>query len=113
MKRHFRILLSASFAMFILGFMVTPVHADLPQQRKAIDELQAAKKSDDPMPLLESAKNRLSKANKGNKGGDKDDALDKIDEAIAALKGGDKNKMAQKVNAAIANIQQGKGKSKS
>jgi hypothetical protein len=113
MKRYLRLLLSASVAMFTLGFLVTPVHADLPQQRKALDELQAAKKSDSPMPLLKSAKTRLQKANKGNKQGDKDDAIDKIDEAIAALKAGDKSKMTQKVNAAIANLQQAKGSSKS
>ena len=112
MKRHLRILLSASLAMFILGFSVTPCHADLPQQRKALDELQAAKKSSDPMPLLESAKNRLSKANKGNKAGDRDDAVDKIEEAIKELQAGNKERMEQKINAAIANIHQGKGKSK-
>lgn len=98
--------------MLILGITATPVHADLPQQRKALDDLQAAKKAADPMPLLESAKNRLTKANKGNKAGDKDDALDKIEEAIKELKGGDKKKMEQKINAAIANLHQGKDKSK-
>ena len=112
MKRRLRTLLHAAFIMLILGIPVTPLHADLPQQRKALDELQAAKKADDPMPLLESARNRIANANKGNKGGDKEDVLDKIDEAIKELKAGNKSKMAQKINAAIANLQQGKDKSK-
>ena len=112
MKQRLRILLHASFVMFMLGIVTTPLRADLPQQRKALDELQAAKKADDPMPLLESAKERITKANKGNKGGDKEDVLDKIDEAIKELKAGNKDKMEQKINAAIANLHQGKDKSK-
>ncbi len=110
MKR--RLLLRASFVMLLLGIATTPLRADFPQQRKALDELQAAKKADDPMPLLESAKERITKANKGNKGGDKEDVIDKIDEAIKELKAGNKDKMEQKINAAIANLHQGKDKSK-
>lgn len=105
--------LITSLVLLMLGIIAAPLHADLPQQRKAVDELQAAKKSNDPLPLLESAKNRLSKANKGNKAGDGDDAIEKVNEAIAELNRGDKNKMEQKINAAIANIHQGKDKSKS
>lgn len=112
MKQRLRILLHASFVMLMLGVTATPLHADLPQQRKALDELQAAKKADDPLPLLESAKTRITKANKGNKGGDKEDVVDKIDEAIKELKAGNKDKMEQKINAAIANLHQGKDKSK-
>ena len=112
MKPRLITLLRASFVMLILGITATPVHANLPNQRKAIDDLQAAKKSSDPMPLLESAKKHLTNANRGNKVGDRDDALDKLEEAIAALKAGDKQKMEQKINATIANINQGKDKSK-
>ena len=112
MKQRLRLLLRASFAMLMLSITATSAHADLPQQRKALDELQAAKKSSDPMPLLESAKTRIAKANKGNKGGDKEDVVDKIDEAIKELKAGNKDKMEQKINAAIANLHQGKDKSK-
>jgi Skp family chaperone for outer membrane proteins len=100
-------------ASLILGIAAIQVHADLPNQRKAIDDLQAAKKSSDPMPLLQSAKKHLAQANKGNKAGDRDDALDKVKEAIAELKAGDRQKMEQKINAAISNIHQGKDKSKS
>jgi len=112
MKQRLRILLHAAFVIFMLGISATPLHADLPNQRKAIDDLQAAKKASDPMPLLLSAKGHLTKANKGNKGGDRDDALDKLEEAIKELKAGDKKKMEQKINATIANIHQGKDKSK-
>ena len=112
MKQRLRLWLHATFVMLILGITVTQLHADLPNQRKAIDDLQAAKKAADPMPLLQSAKNHLSKANKGNKDGDRDDALKKLEEAINELKAGNRDKMAQKINATIANIQQGKGSSK-
>ena len=112
MKHHLtRLVLRMTCAMLLLG-MTTIARADLPQQRKALDELQAAKKADDPLPLLESAKNRITKANKGNKGGDKEDVIDKIDEAIKELKAGNRSKMEQKINAAIANLHQGKDKSK-
>jgi hypothetical protein len=112
MKHRLRLLLQAPLFMLLLGITATVALADLPQQRKALDELQAAKKADNPLPLLESAKERISKANKGNKGGDKEDVIDKIDEAIKELKAGNKDKMEQKINAAIANLHQGKDKSK-
>lgn len=110
MKLHLHTLFSAILAMVLLGFWVTPAHADLPRLRKALDELQAAKKSDNPMPLLKSARKLLNTATKGNKLGDRDESVEKINEAIAALKEGDKNKMTQKINAAIANLHQGKAK---
>lgn len=111
MKHTIRLLVRATCAILLLS---TPpfIRADLPQQRKALDELQAAKKADDPMPLLKSAKDRITNANKGNKGGDKQDVIAKIDEAIKELKAGNKDKMAQKINAAISNLHQGKDKSK-
>jgi hypothetical protein len=112
MKQRLRILLHASFVMLMLGITATPLLADLPNQNKALDDLQAAKKADDPMPLLQSAKERLTKANKGNKFGDRKDALNKLEEAINELKAGNKSKMVQKINATIANLQQGKGSSK-
>lgn len=110
MKQLLQTLFSTTLAMVLLGFWVTPAHADLPRLRKALDELQAAKKSDKPMPLLKSARNLLNTATKGNKLGDRDESVEKINEAIAALKEGDKNKMTQKINAAIANLHQGKAK---
>jgi len=111
MKHTLRLLVRVACAMLLFSTS-TVVHADFPQQRKALDELQAAKKAADPMPLLESAKTRITKAPKGNKGGDKEDVIDKIDEAIEQLKAGNKSKMEQKINAAIANLHQGKDKSK-
>ncbi|MBE7496391.1 MAG: hypothetical protein HS117_15725 [Verrucomicrobiaceae bacterium] len=112
MKHRLRLLLQAPFFMLLLGITASVALADFPQQRKALDEFQAAKKAADPMPLLESARERISKANKGNKGGDKKDVIDKIDEAIKELRAGNKDKMEQKINAAIANLHQGKDKSK-
>lgn len=112
MKHLVRLFIRAPFALLLVGLATSLALADLPQQRKALDELQAAKKADNPMPLLESARNRIQNANKGNKGGDKEDVIDKIDEAIKELKAGNKSKMEQKINAAIANLHQGKDKSK-
>jgi hypothetical protein len=106
-----RLLVRAACAVILLS-TATSVRADFPQQRKALDELQAAKTADDPMPLLKSAKDRIANANKGNKGGDKGDVIGKIDEAIKECKAGNKDKMTQKINAAISNLHQGKDKSK-
>lgn len=111
MKHALLLIVRITCATLILG-TTTTLLADLPLQRKALDELQAAKKADDPMPLLESAKSHITKAPKGNKGGDKEDVIDKIDEAIEQLKAGNRSKMEQKINAAIANLHQGKDKSK-
>lgn len=111
MKHTLHLLVRAALAMLILT-ITTPALADLPQQRKALDELQAAKKAADPMPLLESAKTRITKAKKGNRDGDKEDVIAKIDEAIEQLKAGNRSKMEQKINAAIANLHQGKNSSK-
>ena len=111
MRHTLRLLVRAACAVILLNTASLAL-ADLPQQRKALDELQAAKTADDPMPLLESAKERISKANKGNKGGDKKDVIAKIDEAIKEAKAGNKDKMGQKINAAISNLHQGKDKSK-
>ena len=112
MKQRLRLRLHAILVMLVLGITATSLIADLPNLNKALDDLQAAKKADDPMPLLQSAKERLSKANKGNKFGDRKDALNKLAEAISELKAGNKSKMVQKINATIANLQQGKGSSK-
>ncbi len=111
MKTALLILVRVACAILFIS-SVTLVRADFPQQRKALDELQAAKKADHPLPLLESAKNRITKANKGDRGGDKKDVIQKIDEAIEQLAAGNKDKMEQKINAAIANLHQGKDKSK-
>jgi hypothetical protein len=110
MKHHLHTLFSAVLALALLGLGVTPANADLPRLRNALDELQAAKKADNPMPLLKSARKLLNTATRGNKLGDRDESVEKINEAITALKEGDKNKMTQKINAAIANLHQGKAK---
>jgi hypothetical protein len=109
--KHFLALLNIVCSVLLFS-TASVTFADLPQQRKALDELQAAKKAADPLPLLESAKTRITKANKGNKGGDKEDVIDKIEEAIQELQAGNRSKMESKINAAIANLHQGKDKSK-
>ncbi len=88
------------------------LHADdQPRMRAAIDALQAAKKADKPMPYLQMAKKRLENAAK-NKKGERNAALEYVQEAIDMAKAGDMKKMEQKINAAIANIHQGMGKAR-
>lgn len=79
--------------------------------RAALELLQAAKKADEPVPLLVSARQRLKNSTK-NKGGERVDALKLVNEAIAFAQTGDRGKMEQKVNAAIASIHSGMGKAK-
>ncbi len=101
--------LLAAGALLVLTF---PASADTPKLRNAIEMLQGAKKASDPMPMLQSARKLLNEANKGDKNGDRMEAVKLVKEAIAELRTGDKVKMEQKINAAIANIHQGKDKSK-
>ena len=79
--------------------------------RAALELLQAAKESNNPLPMLNSAKQRLNNAAK-NKGGERLEAIDYVEEAITKAKERDFDKMKQKINAAIANIHQGMGKAK-
>lgn len=111
MNSTFHLFLRAICVLIVISSTPSAL-ADLPKQRKALDELQAAKKADDPLPLLKSAKDLIANANKGNKGGDKGDVIAKIEEAIKGAKAGNKDKMEQKINAAISNLHQGKDKSK-
>lgn len=110
MKRHF--LRCLFWALLLTGAVVRLDAApDQPNMRAALELLQAAKKSDQPMPMLQAAKQRLKGASK-NKGGERLEAIEYVNEAMAMAKAGDKDKMEQKVNAAIANIHSGMGKAR-
>ena len=113
MKTRLLSLLRLSSVLLIMGLAAAPLHAaDTPKLERTIDLLQSAKTSSEPMPLLERARKQLTAAKKGNKAGERDEAVEKLDEAIAELKAGDRKKMEQKINAAIFNINGGKNKVK-
>jgi hypothetical protein len=88
----------------------TPLHAgaeaNQPHMESALHYLQDAKKSDSPMPLLNSAKAELGKS-AHNKGGFRENAMGYVDKAVAEAQGGDKQKMIEKIDAAIAVIHSG------
>ena len=95
--------------MLILGITVAPVSAEeQPQPSAVIDLLQAAKKSSDPVPLLQDARKQLKNAT-GIKGSVRLEAQQLIKEAIAEAQTGDKKKVEPKINAAIAKIHKGVG----
>ncbi|RBP39144.1 hypothetical protein DES53_110168 [Roseimicrobium gellanilyticum] len=92
-------------------FLTEAANPDQPHMRAALELLQSAKKSDQPLPMLTSARKHLKNASK-NKGGARVEALELVNEAIAQAQVGDKKKTEQKINAAIANIHSGIGNAK-
>lgn len=106
-----RILLHLLVGTLAVGAVGSSLKAapDQPNMRAALELLQQAKKADQPLPLLNSARHRLKIAAK-NKGGNRLEAIEYVNEAITCAKTGDLKKMEQKVNAAIANIHSGMGK---
>ena len=111
MKPHHSFIRCLICALLTLGAGLTPIFA-AKKLDNAIEYLQGAKKASDPMPMLVSARNAIADANKGDKRGDRGDAMELVKAAIAALKTGDKSKMTQKINAAIAQLHSGKDKTK-
>lgn len=111
MKTKSSAFLCVVFAMLALNVATTSAFA-AKQLDNAIEYLHGAKKASDPMPMLVSARKALNEANKGDKIGERQKAVEYVKEAIAELKTGDKDKMVQKVNAAIAYILSGKSKTK-
>lgn len=110
MKQALRTLLQAAGLMLTLVVTVPPVSAeDPPQPSAVIDLLQSAKKSTDPVPLLQNARKQLKNA-AGIKGSIRLEAQQLIKEAITEAQTGDKKKVEPKINAAIAKIHKGVGK---
>lgn len=95
--------------MLMLGTTAAPVSADEQSgARAAIELLQAAKKSNNPAPVLHDARKHLKNAG-DIKGSDRLEAQGLIKEAITGAETGDKKTMEAKVNAAIAKIHKGMG----
>ena len=79
--------------------------------RAAVELLQSAKKAEKPLPMLTAAKKHIQKA-RPNKKGERYDALEAVNEAIAQATAGDREKMEQKINHAISQLHSGMAKAK-
>jgi len=91
-------------ALCLLAGALSTLNAAEPRMEKAIQLLQQAQASPNPVPLLEKAQEHLQNAT-GNKGGQKVQAIKTIKQAIkTAQKGG--NVRAQ-IGQAIAQVQGG------
>ena len=101
----------AVFAGCLLFSPVTSLAADQPNMRAAIDLLQEAKKSDQPIPLMQQAKTHLKNASR-NKGGSRVDAIEELNKAIEFAKAGDLEKARGKMNRVISEIHSGMDKAK-
>ncbi|MEI9895546.1 MAG: hypothetical protein WDN28_17055 [Chthoniobacter sp.] len=77
--------------------------AKQPHMESALHYLQDAKKAENPLPLLNSAKEELHRG-AHNKHGFRDTSMDIVEAAIALAQSGDRQKTEEKINAAIANI---------
>ncbi|MFN2507562.1 MAG: hypothetical protein ABR589_02180 [Chthoniobacterales bacterium] len=109
-----KLLLMTLSAILLVCFADAPVALaapDQPQMRAAIDLLNAAKKAENPLPVLRAAKKHLEKG-RHNKGGERRDALEAVNAAIAEATVGDKNKMNQKIDHAVAQIHLGMSKAR-
>ncbi len=93
-----------------LGTLQAQPEYEQPHMEAALHFLQDAKKSEQPVSLLHSAKSELEKATH-NKGGYRVKAIGIVDEAVAEGESGDTQKMIEKINAAIAAIHTGMYKS--
>jgi hypothetical protein len=105
-------LLFGAVFLALVAFVGTLVAApDQPHMRAAVELLQSAKMADKPLPMLTAAKKHIQKA-RPNKKGERYDALEAVNEAIALATTGDREKMEQKINHAISQLHSGMAKAK-
>ena len=79
--------------------------------RNAIGHLEAAQTAKEPLTSLQSARRELVKA-KSNKEGQRKDAIEYVDEAIAFARAGDAKTMQEKITRAISNVKSGIARAK-
>lgn len=91
---------------FVLMTVPLQASSNQPHMDAAIELLQAAKKSDQPLPMLIAARKHIQKA-RANKGGERPDAAESVNAAIAFATTGDRAKMEAKINDAIAHLHSG------
>ena len=80
--------------------------------RRAIAHLEAAKTAKDPLVFLKAARKELVDA-KSNKEGERKDAIELVDQAMAFATTGDKKTMTEKITKAISNAKSGIARAKS
>lgn len=79
--------------------------------RNAIGHLEAAQTAKEPLVCLRAARRELIKA-KPNKEGERKDAIEYVDEAIAFATTGDSKAMQEKITKAISNVKSGIARAK-
>jgi len=79
--------------------------------RNAIGLLEAAKTAKEPLVSLQAARRELVKAKPG-KAGQRKDAIEYVDEAIAFATAGDSKTMQEKITKAISNVKSGIARAK-
>jgi hypothetical protein len=102
-------LLACAALLFSAGVLFAGIEGGQPRMEAAIKFLQEAKKADNPLPLLEKARNELAHASH-NKAGWRPKAIHMVDEAIAKANEGDKQGVEDKCGHAIAEIHTGMSK---
>jgi hypothetical protein len=111
MKNHFfkAGLLSCAAILMNAGALFAGIEGDQPRMEAAVKFLQEAKKADNPLPLLDKARNELRHASH-NKAGWRPKAIHMVEEAIAKANEGDKQGVEDKCGHAIAEIHMGMAK---
>lgn len=79
--------------------------------RNAIGHLEAAQTAKDPLTSLQAARRELVKAKPG-KEGERKDAIEYVDEALAFATTGDTKTMQEKITRAISNVKSGIARAK-
>ncbi len=79
--------------------------------RNAIGHLEAAQTAKDPLTSLQAARRELVKAKPG-KEGERKDAIEYVDEALAFATTGDTKTMQEKIARAISNVKSGIARAK-
>lgn len=100
------------FAVLAFGWSLSakdPTKRD--HMRNAIGHLEAAQTAKEPLTSLQAARRELVNA-KSNKEGQRKDAIEYVDEAIAFARAGDAKTMQEKITKAISNVKSGIARSK-
>ena len=85
--------------------------AKQPQMNEAIEQLEHARKARHPIEHLEKAKYHLEHA-EHNKGGERVEAINQVNEAIAAARKYEHHRMENHISHAIEDIREGKHKAR-
>ena len=107
--RFMKAIIALVLALGLTVALVAEGAPDQPHMRAALELLQAAKESDNPLPMLRAARKHMVNAAK-NKKGERIDAISAIDQAMAFATTGDQAKARQKIKHAISQVHSGMSK---